>query len=1273
MIKYFARGLLLTVLALVSTVHAQSNFDFDDKLYRSALKEYVKESDDYIATLRTTRAEIRSWRSIYLNERFEGRLQTLEKSLVQSNKQIISEMEKILKEGGIDSFDDVLLVRMAQLQFERENFSLAQKMKNYEYQLKSFLSGRISQAPILPVPNFKTSIEYCKFLLTKYPRSPLSDKAHYLMAYGLDEMGQGDAAIEIYKRLIRRHPFSSIIDEVKWRVADHFFDARDLNKAAFYYSELSKKKGSLYQYKALYKLGAAFFAGQKYDTAAEYFTELYKQTKSSQDDNRENETLYDEALEYLGIIQSYGIKLNLDSDVITEVTNRLAQAYKRLPNERRARVVYLDFMRREPYSSKVPPFSNEVIQSYLSEAQVDNADNIRDKLVTFLTRDNQWWKANLLNRKDTFIAEDLLEEYLLSSAQSHAQKGFEKKDKLELKVAREQYQRFLRSYPFSALVSRARFEMAQVEYVAGLYDASKESFEFVMNDPAADIYLDEAAYGYLWSVIKKIGYAMDKESNILAKRNREGDLLKPQVLTEQDKLFMSAAQVYISKAPLGSRRQKVLYKIAEIHFQNNNFDLSQKALDMVINDKEHVTLTTAKALRLSAEISNIKGDWENVAQRNSELLSLSFSTDIKGLGDVQVATAGSQALETATKLDVSGKKLDAAKEYERISLALPHAKFSPYASLRAATLFREEGKFKQSIENSSRLNGTGYEAEGLFLKASNLKSLMSFQESAEAFELFYKQHPSHAWSSEALFTTASLRRDLKQYKEAAQLFVKYADIKKVDTVLFEAMDLYLKSKDLKNLLALISRISSTDRDGQIRAKIILAESYWQKNDIKSVIGQCKNIDSMTKKAKELSAHASRARANCRYYGLSTQLKKPEGADKVVSQVQTLEQFNQSDLTAKLYADIAEQYIVENKTESAIENLKKGWVLEKKNPYSDIGKRLYSLLIKYDKTYPANLGFVANWKLAEGNYFEWRSPSTQQMSWGNARSLCEREYFEDCLKEIDQILKLENSDEMLENKLIALVRAGQDAETVEVLKVLGERSSWAMPIRREAVLLGQQNLIPENLRTIEIPDQNQRVEALVARAALLLSTQKYKQALSDLQEAIKENSEYVPSYAVMARLFHETGHYELMREVLQSGVKNTRSRSGLLGLSLYWDTVIGSNKSKQIMDAVDQLDVRGLYGFGLASQIIGDKKSYEATVSLMSHKGIWVEDMKTTIKVLEDQSVFRGDSDKKNAHISLMISSASKSKSEKLEYLNAAKANGLSHTQYIKEYQERIEK
>ncbi len=244
------------------------------KDFKEALRDYVVESEDYLRTMKTTRAEVRAWRSIFLSERFEGRLQSIEGTMIQSNKQIIGEVDRAIKEGGIDSLDDVLLMRMAQLQFERESLGLSQKMKAYEHQLKAFLAGRLPKSPELPSPNFKSTIDYARALLVKYPRSPLSDKAHYLIAYAYEEMGQFDPAVEIYQRFIRLHPFSPLADEVKWRLGEHFFDVRDLNRAAFYYVDLSQKQSSPFRLKALYKLGATYFAGQKYQEAGQYFLGL---------------------------------------------------------------------------------------------------------------------------------------------------------------------------------------------------------------------------------------------------------------------------------------------------------------------------------------------------------------------------------------------------------------------------------------------------------------------------------------------------------------------------------------------------------------------------------------------------------------------------------------------------------------------------------------------------------------------------------------------------------------------------------------------------------------------------------------------------------------------------------------------------------------------------------------------------------------------------------------------------------------------------------------
>lgn len=1252
-------------------LYAQEKLDIDYRSsYRAALREYISDINDYTTTLSLTREEIRSWRSIYLAERFDSKLKELEKSLIESNKQIISEVEKSIKEGGVESLDDVLLMRMAQLQFEKENLSISQRMKIYEYQLKSFLAGRIPKAPQLPIPNFKNAIEYCKALLTKYPRSPLSDRAHYLMAYGLDEMGQYDSAIEIYKRMIRRHPFSPLIDEVKWRVADHYFDSRELNKAAFYYAELAKKKNSQFRLKAIYKLGASFFAGKKYETASKYFVQLYNEAKQSLGSVRENETLYDEALEYLGIILDLGYKIKIDKNIEAEAIQRVAQAYKRLPNEKHARKIYLDFIKREPYSPRLPPFSNEIIQSFLFDALPSEADQMRDRFVSYLTLDNQWWKANRNDRKATFVAEDLLEEYLLGSAQSHAQNGYEKKSAQELKLARTQYLKFIRNFPYSQLAPRARFELAQVEYFSGLYDASKESFEFVMNDPTAASYLDDAAYGYLWSVVKKINYPMNKDTTLKVKRDKNGSLLAPQSLSNQDRTFLHAAEAYVTRISSGARRQKVLYKIAEIHYQNNNFDLAEKALNLIFDDNSVVTPTTAKALRLDSEIANHKGDWERVAKRNSELMTLSFTSDLKGLGEMQLATPGAQALDSAQRLENSGQKLQAAEEYERISIGLPNAKFSPYAAFRAASLYREEKKYKESISNCERLVNTEYNAEGEFLKASNLKSLLSFQEAADLYERFAKKFKKHVWAPEALFAAASIRRDLKQYKEAAELFVQHYQYNRVDTVLFEAIELTIKTGNYKRLQQLAAEIPAADRNAQLKYRSMLSENYFELKNFKNTLIQCREMAKIARETGDVSAQENRARMLCRYYNASIQLRDKGGSDKAIKEIEIFIQAKQKDLVGRLYTDLAEVHYEKALNKEGDEYLQKAWLAVERNPFSTEGLRVYKLYIKHIPTYPVHVGILANWRLAQANYFDWLSSSTQQIAWGNARSLCERELYDDCLKEIDQVLQKELSEEMLQNKMFAQIRAGYDSAAFETLKNLGERTNWSQAVVRTAILFGYLNAVPASKRKVEVPEQIFRSESLAARAELYISLQQNKEALLDLQSAIKENPDVVPPYIVMARLFHETGHFELMKEVLRQGVENTKNRSGLFGMWTYWDAVL-SNTQKEFKSPDEQLDARSEFGLGLSALIEHDKKNYEAYLSVLEKKGIWHTLLSAFNDVLESKNLAKEETSESNSYYALLSSLISNTKADKQKKFKKATELGLSQTQFTKEFEERL--
>src|SRR5262249_7020594 len=138
------------------------------------------------------------------------------------------------------------------------------------------------------------------------------------------------------------------------------------------------------------------------------------------------------------------------------------------------------------------------------------------------------------------FARDLYETHILESAEYYADRAKSTKSSSDYDYAIGYYTRFTQEYPFSPLVSQARFELAELLYFAGHYAQASETYKYVADDDATDEFHDEAAYGYLLSEMKKASLPLADEAPIPA-RDDSGRLAPPNSSSDQEKIYLRAA------------------------------------------------------------------------------------------------------------------------------------------------------------------------------------------------------------------------------------------------------------------------------------------------------------------------------------------------------------------------------------------------------------------------------------------------------------------------------------------------------------------------------------------------------------------------------------------------------------------------------------------------------------------------------------------------------------------------------------------------------------
>jgi TolA-binding protein len=428
--------------------------------FQSARQQFLADVQSYKEVVDVYIAEASKYRNIKMNEEYRQRITNLEKQLTRGNKEVLETVNKY-QEKNKDQIllDDVLLMRLAQLEFEKANFDYNENVNKVNSTIEA--------------PDYKKSLEYTTRLLRQYPDSTLADSAEYLIAYIYEEQSDFKKAEAIYSYFLKKYPVSQYYDEVQWRLAELQFENNNIKDARRNYLDLAKRENSKFEFKALYKLGATLFETGLFDWSSKMFVRLYDRLKDDTVSSAERSTLYDETLEYIGLLQRKGISIQLNPEVEALSTKKIQTIFARHGLWKESEKAISDFITKYPNSKHLPDMYARWVDLYEERGQQDRAEEIRTQYFSKLLDNKDWWLANRDNYQERFVAEEQVELNLIASA-----RYLYSKKKWDLAAAR--YNSFITQYPYDPKSVDAKIELAEIYYSQGKY---KTAYSVVADVP----------------------------------------------------------------------------------------------------------------------------------------------------------------------------------------------------------------------------------------------------------------------------------------------------------------------------------------------------------------------------------------------------------------------------------------------------------------------------------------------------------------------------------------------------------------------------------------------------------------------------------------------------------------------------------------------------------------------------------------------------------------------------------------------------------------------
>jgi TolA-binding protein len=626
------------------------------------------------------------------------------------------------------------------------------------------------------------SIKYFQAILDKYPRSRyIADAWMAIAEYRFYEQQNYKSSLEAYEKVLQ-HPKSQLYDLALFKTAWCYWKLGDTTKSAMRFKDvldLAKKKAGRSEEE---QKRAAELQGQALDYLVELFTE--DDTKSAHD-----------AFEFLAQIggKQYSRKvLKQLADTVFDQTRyeRAVEAYKLL--------IELD-----PNSAEAPDYHGKIVESYQLLGDVTTAVAEMRKLANNYGGRSPWAAANKDRPKALEHARTLAEGLIRTLAKTmHAEAQQNEKttkviDKVRYARAAEAYEFYLANFPDAADATELRYLRADILYFKlGKYeDAGREYLGVGKSQPVGKYHKD--------ALLQAMG-AFEK---VRKPGKRE--------ITESDRLFGEAADLYAVLFPKDKEIVTVIYKNGQFFFDYGDYDEAVKRFGLIVERYPDDPNAGAAGDRILQALNKAK-NYENIeawARRLKKTKAFSSKEEQDRLDKLIVGSV----MKSGEKYAAEGKYDKAASFYMRVPREYPGNGLAPKALNNAGAVLEKAKKPEEACaaykELADKYPSASEAPDALFTAARIQENVAYYDKAAVFYEQLATKYPQNPHAADALRSAGVLRQSLGQHDRAIKHYGEYArrykDRSDAKTVAFQAAVVREDQKDWRGAAASFGAYAKT--------------------------------------------------------------------------------------------------------------------------------------------------------------------------------------------------------------------------------------------------------------------------------------------------------------------------------------------------------------------------------------------------------------------------------------------------------------------------------
>ncbi len=702
----------------------------------------------------------------------------------------------------------------------------------------------------------KAIAEY-DYIEKKYPNFRDLDLVLFNSAFSRQQISQDAQAKNLYLKMIKIFPDSSLIPEGYLALGEMEFEKHKFKEAVSFFEKIKNyPKAKIYPY-GRYKLAWGYFNLKRNNEALaelESVVEYGKNNEYSRSNKKldlRKEALSDMVLFYADFMPAVGaigyFKKYAGADEAGHYLVKLAKLYNRHGKKNDQIVVLNDLIKSLPNSLFLPLAYIDLTEVYESERKRPEVVKVLEDFYKLCNKDSSWTKnfatADFSNEdisKDKLNCDQNFDATVVNLTQ--------KWDKLSRKQESDKslQQATIRGYELYILRASGKknevlmhFAFAEFLFSKKLYNRASDEYFATAKKASDKQMLHDASYASIVSLQNSVADKWSKEN---------------------ESRYVELAAFYISKNPKGKHIEAVEFKRAFIVYDNGRFDEAAPILKD-LGERYASKPQGLKAQDLYLDILNSKKDYKAIKLYTERLLTTKLTPE----RSKAITSLYRQAYFSDIQKMEGRQELEAAyKEYQKFSIENKNSDLASKAWWNSLGILQKLDLKRELADSaytfSEMFPKDSQRKAALLLAVQNYENIADLNKSAKVLEdliMVDAEKQDHWMELKADYQYLS-----GQYVEAHNIYdklIRKADKKERTALLIKLAEI----EKAKNNVAAYDMYKKLIVDNAVQPEASEAQAYlttkiWEKGDFTNAFKMASTVISMPKDA------SSSAKAKARY-------------------------------------------------------------------------------------------------------------------------------------------------------------------------------------------------------------------------------------------------------------------------------------------------------------------------------------------------------------------------------------------------------------------------